>query len=132
MNNPYLFVYGTLMQQSGHPMHERLKAHSEFVCHAWMSGQLYQIHDYPGVIESGSTQDKVYGEVYRLLQSSVLAELDDFEQCTAAFAEPHEYIRKQVTVFVTDSRPLTAWAYIYNHSIERAKRIHNGRFQYRR
>lgn len=131
MKNPYLFVYGTLMQGSGHPMHELLKAHSKFVCHGWITAQLYQIHDYPGVIESASSQDKVYGEVYRLTQPSVLDQLDEFEACSAAFPEPHEYLRKEIEVFVSAGKRIKAWAYIYNHPVNPSQRILSGRFKRR-
>lgn len=128
MSDSYLFVYGTLMQKSGHAMHEKLKRHCEFICEAWMTGELYQIRYYPGVIESESVIDRVYGEVYRLTEPRVLAELDDFEECSAAFPEPHEYLRKEITVFITDNKTLTAWAYIYNHPLDKSKRISSGRF----
>lgn len=129
MKNPYLFVYGTLMQSSGHPMHQKLIAGSEFVCHGWITAQLYQIRDYPGVIESDASDDKVYGEVYRLTEPGLLALLDDFETCSSAFPEPHEYRRKEIEVFVSAAKMLRAWAYIYNHPVDPAKRIKSGKFR---
>lgn len=131
MKNPYLFVYGTLMQSSGHTMHQTLIAGSEFVCHGWITAKLYQIHDYPGVIESQADEDKVHGEVYRLTQPGLLALLDDFETCSSAFPEPHEYRRKEIEVYVSKAKSLRAWAYIYNHPVDPARRIKSGKFQRR-
>lgn len=128
MKTCYLFVYGTLMQSSGHPMHRRLSDGSEFISAGWVTGQLYQIHDYPGVIESDAVNDRVYGEVYRLTDLAVIRLLDDFEQCSQAFAEPHEYIRKTVIVTLSSGEKLKAWAYIYNHPVDPARRIASGHF----
>lgn len=104
MKDCYLFVYGTLMQGSGHPMQQRLHDCSELIGSGWITGQLYQIHDYPGVIESASVNDKVYGELYRLKDQTVLSLLDDYEACSSAFPEPHEYLRKTVNVTVSDGQ----------------------------
>ncbi len=131
MKNPYLFVYGTLRQDSGHPMHQLLREHSEFVCRAWILGQLYQIHDYPGVVQSGLAHERVYGEIYKLLSPVLIEQLDDFEECSAAFPPPHEYIRKQVSAFVSGTKTITAWAYIYNYPVDPAKRILSGDFNQR-
>ncbi|MTI63961.1 gamma-glutamylcyclotransferase family protein [Methylophaga sp.] len=129
MNNDYLFVYGTLMQNSQHPMHQLLQAHSEYICKGWIRAQLYQIQDYPGAVLSEDDNNKVHGEVYRLTNLSVLAQLDDFEECSAAFPEPHEYQRQQVDVGITAAKHIKAWAYIYNHSVDPGKRIKSGRFR---
>ena len=131
MKNAYLFVYGTLMQSNSHPMYQALIAGSEFICYGWITAQLYQIHDYPGVIESDAEQDKVYGEVYRLTDPGLLAVLDDFETCSNAFPEPHEYRRKEIEVFISRTKSLQSWAYIYNHPVDPAKRIRSGKFQRR-
>jgi gamma-glutamylcyclotransferase (GGCT)/AIG2-like uncharacterized protein YtfP len=129
MNNAYLFVYGTLMQNSQHPMHQVLQTHSEFVCEGWIQAQLYQIHDYPGAVLSDNVADRVHGEVYRLTDLSVLAQLDDFEECSAAFPEPHEYRRRPINVVITPAKHIKAWAYLYNHKVNPGKRIKSGRFR---
>ncbi|WP_438970022.1 gamma-glutamylcyclotransferase family protein [Methylophaga sp.] len=130
MQNTYLFVYGTLMKTSEHNMHRVLAEHSEFVSHAWLLGKLYQIHDYPGVIESSSPDDRVYGELYRLTKADlVLPQLDDFEECSAAFPEPREYIRKRILVNLSPEETEMAWAYIYNHPVSDHKRIMSGIFK---
>lgn len=129
MERDYLFVYGTLMQNSEHPMHQLLQQHSEFVCSGWIRAQLYQIHDYPGALLSDNAKDKVHGELYRLTTRSVLAQLDDYEECSAAFPEPHEYQRRPVNVMINNAKHITAWAYIYNHPVDPHKRILGGRFR---
>lgn len=132
MKNNYLFVYGTLMQASGHAMHQVLKAHSQFVCQAWMLGKLYQIHDYPGVIQSTNSNERVYGELYHLTEPErVLNRLDDYEACSAAFPTPHEYDRQLIDVHTSDTKTLKAWTYLYNHPVIERNRILTGYFNQR-
>ena len=128
MKKDYLFVYGTLMQGQ-HPMHDVLSEHSQFIGHGWITAQLYQIRDYPGVILSDEPEDKVFGELYLLTNPAVLQQLDDYEECSAAFAEPHEYRREQIPVSISSTASYSAWVYLYNHPIERYHRIRSGRFR---
>jgi gamma-glutamylcyclotransferase (GGCT)/AIG2-like uncharacterized protein YtfP len=131
MSDCYLFVYGTLMQGSGHPVQRKLHDCSEFIGSGWITGQLYQIRHYPGVIESASCNDKVYGELYRLNDQTLLSLLDDYEECSSAFPEPHEYLRKTVNVTLSGGQKKQAWAYIYNYPVNPAWRILSGRFDQR-
>ena len=92
--NTYLFVYGTLMKDTNHSMARLLTKYSEFICRASMQGQLYLIDYYPGAILSESKDDIVYGELYKLSNASwVLSQLDDYEECSSSFPEPHESSR---------------------------------------
>lgn len=128
MKKDYLFVYGTLMQGQ-HPMHDVLSAHSQYIGRGWITAQLYQIRDYPGVVVSDKPEDKVFGELYLLTNAAVLQPLDDYEECSAAFAEPHEYRREQVEVFISSAVSYTAWVYVYNHPVDSARRIRSGLFK---
>jgi len=127
MTKNYLFVYGTLMKASDHPMHRLLLPHCQLVSYAWILGKLYQIGHYPGVIESHITHERVYGELYQLSHTDcVLAQLDDYEECSAAFPTPHEYLRKQVTVYLSETNMQQAWTYIYNHPVNEKNCILSG------
>ena len=128
MKKDYLFVYGTLMQGQ-HPMHDVLSTHSQYIGRGWITAQLYQIRDYPGVVVSDKPEDKVFGELYLLTNAAVLQPLDDYEECSAAFAEPHEYRREQVEVFISSAVSYTAWVYVYNHPVDSARRIRSGLFK---
>jgi gamma-glutamylcyclotransferase (GGCT)/AIG2-like uncharacterized protein YtfP len=128
MKKDYLFVYGTLMQGQ-HPMHKLLRDHSDFIGHGWITAQLYQIRDYPGVVLSDQLPDKVFGELYVLKDRTVLDKLDDYEECSAAFPEPHEYRREQIKVHISTSVSYQAWVYIYNHPVSASQRIRTGRFK---
>jgi gamma-glutamylcyclotransferase (GGCT)/AIG2-like uncharacterized protein YtfP len=89
----------------------------------------------------------VYGEIYKILNSRLLLpELDTYEQCTQQFPEPHEYIRKKLTITLLNSgnvstliykplrflKPLrsgnnlSAWVYIFNHTVQNLMPIYSG------
>lgn len=115
----FLFVYGTLRRDANHPMHQQLlERHSRFIAMAHYQGCLYQISHYPGVVPSVDASQQVIGEVYRLLTpAQTLVQLDNYEGCGVNFARPHEYCRVQQQVWLATGKPLTAWVYLYNHSI---------------
>ncbi len=129
MKTDYLFVYGTLMKASENAMHRLLLPHCKLVSRAWILGKLYQIHHYPGVVESKHAYERVYGELYQLSNlNHVLAQLDDYEECSAAFPTPHEYQRKRVTVYLSENKSQQAWAYIYAYPVSEQNRIVSGDF----
>ena len=127
MESDYLFVYGTLMRGT-HPMHTVLSEHAKFVSNGWITGQLYQIADYPGAIASQQSEDKVFGELYQFSDVQIIQLLDDYEECSAAFPKPHEYIRRRVNVYVTEMDISQAWTYFYNRSVASHQRLLSGRF----
>ena len=45
-----LFVYGTLMRGSRHPMARELEAHATYLDDASYRGRLYRISTYPGIV----------------------------------------------------------------------------------
>lgn len=59
--------------------------------------------------------------------SATLAWLDDYEECTRTYPEPHEYRREQLTVQGQSGR-VTAWAYIYALPITDLPLIASGDF----
>lgn len=88
-----------------------------------MQGKLYDINGYPGAIESANPEDKVYGELYRLIDRDVvLLQLDDYEECTDQYPAPYEYVRKKLPILGVDDGCVMAWVYVFNHSV--AGRIH--------
>lgn len=128
----HLFVYGTLMKDTQHPMAKLLAEHSEYICRATLQAQLYLIDYYPGAILSNNANDIVYGDLYKLSSTGwLLDELDDYEECSSAFPEPHEYDRQCVSVHPLDSslNISTAWAYLYRYSIKNKPQIIDGQFE---
>ena len=100
MNKHLVFVYGTLRRGSVRAMSSRFPR-SRFVADAKVSGSLYDLGAYPGLLldESNSL---VIGEVYEV-DDEILNELDDFEAAS-------NYRRKQVEISL-GTRTRTAWIY---------------------
>lgn len=123
----FLFVYGTLRRQLIE--NQRVQYHAEFIAEASMQGRLYLSNGYPGVVDSTDFADLVRGEVYQIHNSSALfVILDNYEECSAMFAEPHEYRREQRQICLVDGRQFKAWVYLYNMDIRDLPQIVSGDF----
>ncbi len=105
-------------------MSQVLAGYSEYVGEATMQGVLYEVEDYPGVVESTKPEDIVSGELYKILDDNVLLPLlDEYEECSKRFAQPHEYIRKILPITLTDGDSVMAWVYVYNRDVTELQRI---------
>jgi gamma-glutamylcyclotransferase (GGCT)/AIG2-like uncharacterized protein YtfP len=100
MNKHLVFVYGTLRRGSARAMSIRFPD-SKFIADATVSGSLYDLGAYPGLLLSESNS-LVIGEVYEV-DDELLKRLDDFE------ASSH-YWRKQVEVSLGTRRKV-CWTY---------------------
>lgn len=100
MNKHQIFVYGTL-RQGGLRAMPQLFPTAKFVGRASVSGSLYDLGDYPGLLldESGSA---VVGEVYEI-DDEILRQLDEIEASS-------DYGRKQVEVSLGHDRT-SCWIY---------------------
>ncbi len=92
-----------------------------------MYGHLYQVDGYPGVIVPPHCRRRVHGELYHIINKDELfLLLDDYEQCSAKYPKPHEYVRKQVDVTTSSGAVCKAWSYIYDRAVAGLVRIHSG------
>lgn len=124
-----LFVYGTLMRGYVHPMARLLSANADFLGEASCRGKLYLVKHYPGLVLSDEASDVVHGELYRLREAgALLREFDMYEACGEGFPEPTQYIRRMLSVTLTDGAASEAWTYVYNWPVADLKRIESGRF----
>lgn len=100
MNEHLVFIYGSLRRGEAGAMSIRFPT-SKFIADAKVSGSLYDLGAYPGLLLNESNS-LVTGEVYEV-DEETLKQLDDFE------ASSH-YVRKQVEISLgTDRR--TCWTY---------------------
>jgi gamma-glutamylcyclotransferase (GGCT)/AIG2-like uncharacterized protein YtfP len=90
MNKHLVFVYGTLRRGSPGAMSIRFP-NSRFVADAKVSGSLYDLGAYPGLLLD-EPNSLVIGEVYEV-DDETLGKLDDFESSS-------HYWRKQVKIAV--------------------------------
>jgi len=123
----FIFVYGTLRKQKASNMHHLLADYCEYFSDGVMPGKLYQVCGYPGAIESGDANDKVFGELYKIHnQKLVLARLDEYEECSDRFPMPREYIRKPISIELSGGGSVVAWVYLYNHEVSKLQQIISG------
>ncbi len=109
-----VFVYGTLRR--GASNHWRMEE-AEFVCEAWVLGQLYAIDWYPGmVLEDGGVP--VRGDVYRV-SGDLLGRLDEFEGVTGG--ETDEYVRVKTNIQLKVGPGMEAWVWEYRRDVGERK-----------
>lgn len=124
----YIMIYGTLMQ--GYKGYEELSLDEYLtkVGTCTLSGKLYDLEDYPGLILQSDLDSvasdqlqSVEGEIYRVDNESIFGKMDEFERY-----DPNGdslYVRQMVRL---DDPPLDAWVYVYNRSVEDATVIESG------
>ncbi|WP_416396765.1 gamma-glutamylcyclotransferase family protein [Allohahella sp. A8] len=123
----YLFVYGTLRKAGSPQALALLSQYCDYHAEAWVQGRLYEVAGYPGLVDSACPSDRVLGELYHVGgRLSVLAALDDYEECSDHFPQPHEYIRCRRPVSLIDGAVVQAWIYLYNRDVGELSSIPSG------
>jgi len=123
----YLFVYGTLRQGAEHPLADLLNRRADFIGPAVARGKLYLVAGYPGMVDSENPTELVYGDLFQLQPgSTLLQQLDDYEECGPNYSEPTEYLRRQRWIATAQRAKYPAWLYLYNRSVEHLPRIEGG------
>jgi gamma-glutamylcyclotransferase (GGCT)/AIG2-like uncharacterized protein YtfP len=100
MNKHFVFVYGTLRHGSARGMSDRFPG-AKFIADAEVSGSLYDLGSYPGLLLNDSGA-RVVGEVYEV-DDELLKELDDFESSS-------QYRREELEISLGDHRK-KCWIY---------------------
>ena len=127
MSDEFIFVYGTLRKETAASMYHVLARCCEYFSEGMMQGQLFEVDGYPGAIESDNSSDVIKGEVYRIIdREKLLPKLDEYEECTDKFPEPHEYKRKKQLISLPGGGSVSAWVYIYNHDVSKLEKIKHG------
>ncbi|HUX27922.1 MAG TPA: gamma-glutamylcyclotransferase family protein [Terracidiphilus sp.] len=126
----FLFAYGTM--QPG-------LAPAEIVPHlaklvpigeAFVHGVLYDLGGYPGAILNPSSQQRIIGNVYQLPEdSSVLTELDAYEEFDPASPASSLFLRILHPVILATGGTLQCWVYVYNRDPGSAPVISGGKFR---
>jgi gamma-glutamylcyclotransferase (GGCT)/AIG2-like uncharacterized protein YtfP len=123
----YLVVYGTLLQEVGHPCHSILAELSEFAGPATFHGALYDLGEYPGVLISHEPSEVVQSELYRLTHpQGALIKLDAYESHYPHDPSSSLFRREAIEVLEAGRKSLRAWVYCYNRSLADKPRIMSG------
>jgi gamma-glutamylcyclotransferase (GGCT)/AIG2-like uncharacterized protein YtfP len=125
---PCLFVYGTLRNDSPHPMARTLRNNARWLGLGWLRGRLYDLGEYPGLVVDPHAGELVWGDVWVLPVrcEGLLANLDVYEEAAAEFPPPREYERERRWVHWKDAR-LLCWCYTFQWPVpSNARRIPHG------
>lgn len=124
-----LFLYGSLLQQTGNQQVDRIMSRfSRPLYRGYILGRLYDLGQYPGVIESAQENDRVFGQLVELSRAGfILPQLDKFEDYRPKDAGLGQYIRKRIKVYAQGKKTTSmAWCYIYNQPVNEDKWIRGG------
>jgi gamma-glutamylcyclotransferase (GGCT)/AIG2-like uncharacterized protein YtfP len=124
----HLFVYGTLMRGGRSPYAKLLRARARFVGEAFAQGKLYNLGRFPGAVFDPKGRAKVYGEIFRLNNLSLLDLLDAYEGCRAQDSPPRLFSREIIEASPLGGGTLSAWAYPFKGDIAGRAVIASGRF----
>jgi gamma-glutamylcyclotransferase (GGCT)/AIG2-like uncharacterized protein YtfP len=127
----YLFVYGTLLKNSGHPMAEFISKNAKLLGKATLRGKLFLVDYYPGSIVSKNKNERVKGEVYGFESvENFFHKLDEYEEFDPQNPEKSEFIRKKVDVeLLKNHENLKVWTYLYNFPTQFLTPIVSGDFE---
>lgn len=123
----FLFVYGTLRSNSGHPMNEVLEGFGGRVGPGKVRAVLYDLGSYPGAVATPEPGAFVRGEVYLLRDPGRdLEALDRYEGLDGTNPDSGEFRRGRIAVELDDGRTVEAWIYLYNRPTAGLARIPSG------
>ena len=129
-----LFVYGTLLP--GLCRHPAMQG-ARWLGKACVMAQLYDLGPYPGLIltpAQAADASWVWGQVAEV-DDALLARLDAIEAYDPDRPEQSEYVRQPCDAHLpvedkgevsATPRVLRVWVYVYNRSVQHARRIVHG------
>lgn len=130
----YLFVYGSLRREYGHPLRREMDPLIQSSEMATCPGRLYHIDWYPGMVEADERTNKgnVVGELLGFHKNDLeklWPTLDEFEDYFIHAPERSLFLRKKCFVFRQGSETsVEAFVYIYNGVVDQTKLIASGDF----
>jgi gamma-glutamylcyclotransferase (GGCT)/AIG2-like uncharacterized protein YtfP len=122
----YLFVYGTLRNDARHGVARYLSHGARLIGTGYIQAKLFDLGEYPGAIASSNPQDKVYGQIFEILDESLFSILDDYEGCGPNDSKPFEFRRERMSVISSAPNVRSAWVYFYNWPVGKNPLIRTG------
>lgn len=123
-----LFVYGSLRSGFQHPAYAYISRYFELAGTAKVSGELFDMGDYPAAIPSAAGQ-WITGELYTIKHNDefpwAIGQLDDYEGINGEPDEPVLYAREKASVIIND-QAVEAWIYWYKGDVSERPRIECG------
>jgi gamma-glutamylcyclotransferase (GGCT)/AIG2-like uncharacterized protein YtfP len=116
----YVFVYGTLLKHFNNEVLQPIQTYLQEVSIGLVKAELYDLGQYPGLVEITGAAHTVKGEVYSVAEpDKVFAVLDEYEG--------EEYERKRKLIRLNNSKTIRCWVYVYRQKLSPEHiRIMNG------
>lgn len=123
-----LFVYGTLMQDTGSPMSRFLHDQAKVLGIASLFGRLYDLGSYPGAVYDAEEKQQITGQIYQLKNPlEVFPILDEYEGVSDRSVVREEYIRALVPAQL-NGQQIPCWIYLYNLDTQHLPLIPSGNY----
>lgn len=106
-------------------MHEVLARNGRFLGAGTMTGELFVVDWYPGLVPCADPDARVHGEIWQLDGQAVWAKLDAYEECGPGDPRPHEFDRVCGHALLGGSRIATQ-VYAYSRPTEALPQVHDG------
>jgi gamma-glutamylcyclotransferase (GGCT)/AIG2-like uncharacterized protein YtfP len=130
-SSQYLFCYGTLLRDTAPQSMASLCRRLPRLAHATVSGCLYDLGSYPGLIlASGDLADEhegaVRGEIVVVQCASDWLRLDAYEGVDHARPARSLYNRVRTMATTDGGESVECWVYVYNRALKQAAKIDSG------
>ncbi len=126
----YLFCYGTLLRDTAPQSMAALCRRLPRLAVASVSGCLYDLGSYPGLVLAGDCDDDhvgaVRGEIVAVQSASDWLRLDSYEGVDHARPERSLYNRVRTTATTESGQEIECWIYVYNRELKHAAKIDSG------
>jgi gamma-glutamylcyclotransferase (GGCT)/AIG2-like uncharacterized protein YtfP len=129
-HNDYLFVYGSLKRSFNHEVFNSVKPQLKYEGSGSFRGELYDLGEYPGAIETRNKQGQVYGEIYKVSEpDKVFKILDEYEEFNPNSKSNSEFIRKRKLITKKNNERIISWVYVLNPLVSKRKiKIRSGKY----
>src|SRR5687768_9028254 len=119
-----LFAYGTLMPGCAPAAMRSACDRMEVVGHGTVRGSLYDLGQFPGVVEGGGI---VHGLVLRV-PTDAWAKLDEYEACPSPDSPEGLFRRVRTRAKMEDGGEVECWLYVYARDVTGLRPVESGRW----
>jgi gamma-glutamylcyclotransferase (GGCT)/AIG2-like uncharacterized protein YtfP len=124
----YLFVYGKLKHDQHNEHSDYLSSLAYRMGNGFVFGRIYLINDkYPGLFLSNDSNEKVYGEIYKVNDPFIFDKLDKYEEACPKTKKNAEF-KRVIGKPYFGVNVISCWIYVYNKLVDDSTLIKSGIF----